>query len=150
MFGLTPYNRRGNEISRRGDPFDFGSMLDEFFGESMMPAFFSAANPIKTDIRETEKEYVVEAEIPGAKKEDIKLELKDDVLTIAVEHNEQVNEEHNDYIRKERRYGSYSRSFQVENVRNEGVTAKYENGILAITLPKDKEVKEKRHNIDIQ
>lgn len=150
MFGLTPYNRRGNEITRRDDPFNFGSLLDEFFGESMMPAFYTAANQIKTDIRETEKEYVVEAEIPGAKKEDIKLELRDDVLTISVEHNEQVDEERNNYIRKERRYGSYSRSFQVQNVRNEDVTAKYENGIVAVTLPKSDEVKENRHSIDIQ
>ena len=150
MFGLTPYNRRANEIARREDPFEIGSMFDEFFREPFMPALFSASNPIKTDIRENEKEYVVEAEIPGAKKEDIKLELRDDVLTISVEHKDEVNEERNNYIRKERRYGSYSRSFQVQNVCNEDVTAKYENGILAVTLPKSEEVKETKHNIDIQ
>lgn len=149
MFGLTPYNRRGNEVSRRNDPFDIRNIFEDFFGDSLMPAFYTAANPIKTDIRETEKEYVVEAEIPGAKKEDIKLELKDEILTIAVEHNEQTNEEHDNYIRKERRYGSFSRSFQVQNVKNEEVTAKYENGILTVTLPKAGEEKEKKHNIEI-
>lgn len=144
MFGITPYNRRGNEISRRNDPFDVRTIFDDFFGESMLPAFFTAANPIKTDIRETEKEYVVEAEIPGMKKEDIKLELRDDVLTISVEQDEQVNEERDNYIRKERRYGSFARSFRVPNVRNEAVSARYDNGILSITLPKSDEVREKK------
>lgn len=149
MFGLTPYNRRENEVSRRNDPFDIRNIFEDFFSDSLMPAFNTAANSIKTDIRETEKEYVVEAEIPGANKEDIKLELKDEILTIAVEHNEQTNEEHDNYIRKERRYGSYSRSFQVQNIKNEEVTARYENGILTVTLPKAGEEKEKKHNIEI-
>lgn len=149
MFGLTPYNRRENEVTRKNDPFDIRNIFDEFFGEPLMPAFFTAANPIKTDIRETEKEYIVEAEIPGARKEDIKLELKDEILTVAVEHDEQTNEEHEDYIRRERRYGSYSRSFQVQNVKNEDVMAKYENGILTVTLPKSGEAKVRKHNIEI-
>ena len=150
MFGLTPYSRRNNEVARRNDPFSFGGLLDDFFGEAFMPAVFTASNPIKTDIRETDKEYVVEAEIPGARKEDIKLELRDDVLTIAVEHKEEGNEERSDYIRRERRYGSYCRSFQVENEKNEAVAAKYENGILTVTLPKSEETREKKHHIDIQ
>jgi HSP20 family protein len=136
MFGLVPYNRK--------------SIFDDFFSDSLMPGFFTAANPMKADIRETEKEYVIDAEIPGAKKEDIKLELRDDTLTIAVEHSEQVNDEKDNYIRKERRYSSYSRSFYLENVRNEDVAAKYNDGILTVTLPKSKETRENKHRIEIQ
>lgn len=150
MFGLVPYNRRNNELAGRNGIFDFRNIFDDFFSDSFMPTFFTSANPMKADIRETEKDYVIDAEIPGAKKEDIRLELRDDTLTIAVEHNEEVNEEKDSYIRKERRYGSYSRSFYVENVRNEDVSAKYNDGILTVTLPKSKETRENKHKIDIQ
>ena len=150
MFGLIPYNRRNNELTTRNGMLDFRNIFDDFFNDSYLPGFFTAANPMKADIRETEKDYVIDAEIPGAKKEDIKLELRDDTLTIAVEHNEQVDEEKENYIRKERRYGSYSRSFYVENVKNEDVAAKYNDGILTVTLPKSKETREKQHRIEIQ
>lgn len=150
MFGLTPYNRKNSGlVSRDGFP-DFRNVFDDFFNDSFLPGFFTAGHPIKADIRETEKEYVIDAEIPGVKKEDIKLELRDDTLVIAVERNEQVNEERENYIRKERRYGSYSRCFYVENVRNEDVAAKYNDGILTVTLPKSAETREKEHRIEIQ
>lgn len=151
MFGLTPFNnRRENGLSKRHDIFDVRSMFDEFFNDSFFPAFSSAGASMRADIRDTEKEYIIEAEIPGARKEDIKLDLRDDVLTISVEHNEQVNEERDNFIRKERRYGSFSRSFYVDNVKPEGVTAKYEDGILSVNLPKSDENNNKRHKIDIQ
>lgn len=150
MFGLTPYNRKNNELITRNGMLDFRNIFDDFFSDSFMPGFFTAANPMKADIRETEKEYVIDAEIPGARKEDISLELRDDTLTIAVEHREESNEEKDNFIRKERRYGSFSRSFYVENVRNEEVTAKYNDGILSVTLPKSKETRQNKHRIQIQ
>ncbi len=150
MFGLTPYSKRGTGLVKRNDLFDMRSIFDDFFSDSFMPAFFNTANPMKADIRETEKEYIIDAELPGVKKEDIRLELRDDVLSISVEHNEQVNEERENYIRKERRYGSFGRSFCVENVNDEKVTAKYNDGILTVTLPKAEEGKERKHSIDIQ
>jgi len=149
MFGLTPYNRKNNEISDRNDIWDFRSVFENFFNDSFFSAF-SSSHSIKADIRENEKEYIVDAEIPGAKKEDIKLDLRDDTLIISVEQSEQVNEERENYIRRERRYGSVSRSFCVENVKNEAVTAKYDNGILSIVLPKDEKGRNNRHRIEIQ
>lgn len=150
MFGLTPYNRKNNGLFRKNDIFDMRSAFEDFFSDSMFPSFFVSGNLIKADIRETEKEYIIDAEIPGVKKEDIKLDLRDDTLTISVEHDEQFDEERENYIRKERRIGSFSRSFYVENVNNEAVNAKYDNGILTITLPKQEGVRENRHRIDIQ
>ena len=148
MFGLTPYNKRG--LSSRNDIFDMRSIFDSFFEDPFRSAFFGASNPIKADIKENEKEYIIDAEIPGVKKEDIKLDLRDDTLTISVEHNEETNEERDNYIRKERRFGSFSRSFYVENVRHEDVTAKYENGILSVSIPKSEAGKERKSKIDIQ
>ena len=151
MFGLTPYNhRRQDGLEKRNDIFNLRSVLDEFFNESAFPAFFSSGSSMRADIRDTEKEYIIEAEIPGVRKEDIKLDLRDDVLTISVEHNEEINEERTNYVRKERKYGSFGRSFYVDNVNHEGVTAKYENGILTVNLPKNEGTVKNRHKIDIQ
>jgi HSP20 family protein len=150
MFGLIPYNKKDREIAGRYNPFDLRSVFDDFFSDSFMPAFFTSGNPIKADIRETEKEYVIDAEIPGVKKEDIKLDLRDDTLTISVEHSQESNEEKENYIRKERRYGSFSRSFYVENVKHEDVAAEYKDGILTIKLAKSPDSKPRSHSIDIQ
>jgi len=150
MFGLTPYNRRNNGLVRRDDFFDMRSIFDDFFNDAFLPTWFNSNNPMKADVKETEKEYIIEAEMPGVNKEDIRLELKDDVLTVGVEHNEQTNEEKDNYIRRERRYGSFSRSFRVDNVKNEDVTAKYTDGILTVIVPKAEPGKEKNRKIEIQ
>jgi len=67
--------------------------------------------------------------------------------TIWYKLNEQTNEERENYIKKERRYDSYSRSFYVENVKRENITAKYNDGILVVTLPKSEDADNKRRNI---
>lgn len=145
MFGIVPF--RNNKIQERGSLFDMGSIFNDFFDDSIVG--FTGLNSIKADVKETEKEFIIDAEIPGAKKEDIKLDLRDDRLTISVEKTEETKEEKDNYIRRERRYGSSSRSFSVENVKHEDVTAKYENGILSIVLPKS-EGKKISNRIDIQ
>jgi HSP20 family protein len=149
MFGLTPY-RRGRSLARRDDLMDVRSIFDDFFSNSIMPEFFSGGNPIKADIRETDKEFIIDAELPGVNKEDIKIDLRDNNLVISVERNEHINEERENYIRRERRYGSYSRGFYVENIKHDEVTAKYDKGILTIILPKSSEVQGKKRRIDIQ
>lgn len=119
MFGLTSY-----EGQRRHDPL---------FGKN-------ASRIMKTDIRETEKTYELDVDLPGFKKEDIQAQLKDGYLTITankgVEHNEQ-DQKSGRYIRRERYSGSCSRSFYVgENITEEDIEAKFENGILQVTVPK--------------
>lgn len=150
MFGMIPFNRRTNEITTRNDQFDFNSFFDDFFSDSFMPAFFTPSHAIRADVRETDKEYIVEADMPGVKKDEIKLDLRDGVLTIGVEHNEQKDEKNDNYIRKERRYGSYCRSFRVDGVDQEKVSAKYNDGVLTVNLPKQEETKPETHRIDIQ
>lgn len=146
MFGIVPF--RNNKMQERGSLFDIDSMFNDFFNDSFI-GLAGTTNAIRADIKETEKEFIIDAEIPGAKKEDIKLDLRDDRLTISVERNEETKEEKDNYIRKERRFGACSRSFLVENVKHEDVTAKYENGILSIVLPKS-EAKKINSSIDIQ
>ena len=92
---------------------------------------------MRADVRETDKEYVVEVEMPGVKKEDIMINLTDDVLTLGVETKGEKNEESDGYIYRERTSGSYKRSFHVQNIKNEDVKAQYKDGILTVILPKD-------------
>lgn len=145
MFGIVPF--RNNKIQEKGSIFDIENVFSDFFNDSSLG--FTGISTIKADVKENEKEFIVEAEIPGVNKEDIKLELKDDRLTISVEKNEEKKEERDNYIRRERRFGSTCRSFYVENIKHEDVTAKFENGVLSVVLPKS-EVKKVNSRINIQ
>jgi Molecular chaperone (small heat shock protein) len=150
MFGLTPY-RRNNGINNRDGFNDFERVFDDFFSDTFnLPAYFYDARQMKVDIKEEDKEYIVEAELPGVNKEDIKIDLRDNQLTIMVQRDEQVNSEKENYIHKERRTSSISRSFYIENVKNEDVNAKFENGLLSIKLPKREPGSMYRRQIDIQ
>lgn len=149
MFGLVPYRRKANDLAVGKDIFDMENLFEDFWNWPFTTGFFAPPHPIKADIKETDKEYIIEADLPGVKKEDIRLELRDDVLTIGVEHNEQIDEKSENYIRKERRYGSYCRSFSVDGVKRENIKAKYNDGVLTVHLPKAEEQKPKTHRIDI-
>lgn len=150
MFGLSPYNRRRNEVNRRDHSiFDFENFFERFFDDSLFPSILSTGRDFKVDIKDNPNEYVVEAELPGIEKDQINIELKDDILTITVERKEEIQEERENYIRRERKYGTLSRSFYVENIKNEDVTAKFNNGILRIVLPKKENKQPKGRKIDI-
>lgn len=141
MFGMIPFDRNDNNIF---DTFD--AFTRDFFRKSNteLPAF-------RTDIRDTGDSYLLEAELPGFKKEDISLDLKDGILTISATHNEsgEVKDE-SGYIRRERRYGSFQRSFDVTGIDENAITAAYDNGVLALTLPKEKPVEPETRKIVIQ
>ena len=148
---LIPYGRRNKGLSQRPQSvFDMDSMFDNFFNDSFMPTWFTGDTHIRVDIKENEKEYIVEADMPGVKKEEINLELNNDRLTIAVERNEEINEEKENYIRKERRSGSFCRSFYVENVKDDEIEAKFENGVLSVILPKEEAGISKKNKIEIK
>ena len=146
MFSLVPFRNRG--LARREDPWDIDSIFENFFNDSLFPAFGNAQ--MKVDIQETPKEFIFEAEIPGANKDEINLEVDDNRLTISVNRKEEINEKRENYIRRERRSSSMARSFAVENILPEKATAKYENGILTIVLPKKEETNPRYRKIDIQ
>ena len=94
---------------------------------------------MKTDIRDTDSSYELDIDMPGFKKEDIKAQLKDGYLTISASTSSNNDEQDKDgrYIRRERYAGSCSRSFYVgEGVKEEDIRAKFENGILKLSIPK--------------
>lgn len=103
------------------------------------------------DVTETDGAYVVRAELPGIKKEDLDVTINDGVLTINAESRYQRDEtEGSRVIRQERRYGKYVRSMRLGgDVDESAVSADYSDGILTLTLPKSEEVKPKKIDVKV-
>ncbi|MDY5577608.1 MAG: Hsp20/alpha crystallin family protein [Lachnospiraceae bacterium] len=131
-------------------PSIFGeNLFDDFFDDFARPVRKTtgystpAVTVMKTDVKENDKGYELDIDLPGYKKEDVKAQLKDGYLTISAEtkKDDDKKDENGKYIRRERYYGSCSRSFYVgEDVTEEDIRAKFEDGILKVSVPK-KEVK---------
>ena len=127
-------------------PSIFGETLfDEFFDDLARPAKksvrYSNAVPsvMRTDVKESETGYELDIELPGYRKEDVQAELKDGYLTITAKTQNENDEKDSNgkFIRRERYYGTCSRSFYVgEDIKQEDIKAKFENGILKIGVPK--------------
>ena len=110
-----------------------------FFGERNPLYGKHAKNIMKTDVKETDNSYELDIDLPGFKKEDINVQLDNGYLTIAASKSLEKEDEHekSHYIRQERYSGSMSRSFYVDNdVKQEEIHAKYEDGILKLAVPK--------------
>jgi HSP20 family protein len=91
----------------------------------------------KTDIKDEGDKYVIESELPGIPKEDVKVDINGDTLTISAEHKETKEEKDGKkYIRRERSFGSYTRSFDISGVASDAISADYKDGVLTLTLPK--------------
>ena len=115
-------------------PFD-----DSFFTSKKNPLYGkNASRVMKTDIKENEGSYELDIDLPGFKKDEITAELKDGYLTVSAAKGLDKDEEDKKgrYIRRERYAGSMSRSFYVGDVKPEEVSAKFENGILTLDVPK--------------
>lgn len=137
-------------------PSIFGeSLFDDFFDDFARPARSVArystptTNVMKTDVKEDEHGYELNIELPGYKKEDVKAQLNDGYLTISAETNRSNDQkdENGKYIRRERYCGTCSRSFYVgEDITEEDIKAKFENGILKLTVPKKEAAPEVKEN----
>ncbi len=148
MFELRPYRRHSGEIAY--NPFREMEELERRFFENPFGTFFNNGDiaEFKTDITDEGDSYLLEADLPGFDKKDIHLDLTDNTLTIYAErHSEHEQKDKKDkYVRVERSYGKYSRQFDVSAVDTENIKAKYDNGVLQLTLPKKQEtVPEARH-----
>ncbi|MDE6781457.1 MAG: Hsp20/alpha crystallin family protein [Ruminococcus sp.] len=127
MYGVTPFGR---------NPLNLFSVFNEldrnFFNDTMQ------VNSCRTDIRDVGDKYVMEAELAGFDRDEISLDIKDSYLVISAERKNSSDENNNRYIRRERSYSSYKRSFDISDVDTENVNAEYKNGVLTIDLPKKK------------
>ncbi len=128
MYGITPFEKKTYDLFNAFHDFE-----DNFFGTSTFPS-------CKTDIRDEGDKYILEAELPGFEKEDIKLDLKGDNLVITAEHSTNNEEKDNNgkYIRRERSFNTYQRTFDISAVDANMISAEYKNGILILDMPKKK------------
>lgn len=137
MFNLMP--RRYNEIV---DNHSLLGSIENFFNDDFfnMPGFMGdsmfASGGFRMDVKENENAYTIEAELPGVNKEDIALDFNNGNLYIAVNHNEDVNDDKGSYRCRERRSFQMERSVYLGDIDVQGINASMDNGILRITAPK--------------
>jgi HSP20 family protein len=142
FFELTSLQDRVNQL--------FNQSFGGFDGFGLEQPLTSAEFLPPVDILENEQDIVLKAEVPGVKAEDLKITLENNVLTFTGERKFKEEEKEENYHRVERRYGKFTRSFNLPvGVAVDSVNATFENGVLTITLPKREEYKPKQITIGI-
>ena len=131
MFELIPFDRRMHRLSNY-DPF---REMDEFFNNTTR-AVNTAFN---TDVIDNGDSFELDAELPGFKKEDIHLSIENDCLTISAERKLNKDEKLPNFVKRERFYGTCSRSFDLTGIDVDKISAAYVDGVLKLTLPKESE-----------
>ncbi len=132
---------------------DYGLLNDDFFNTLDFPFFKMGKNMqmLKTDIVETNDQYVLEIDVPGYEKEEINISLDGNYLTISAEKDEKRKASEQNYLLNERCLsGSCSRSFYVGDISYDNVKATFKNGTLILTIPKVKETQEEKKTIAIE
>lgn len=135
MFGLTPYRRRMFP----------NYWFRDFFNED----FTGQMSTIRADIYEDGNNLVIEAEVPGFNKDEVKVEVHGDQLTISAQRDQDTEEKSDNYIRRERSVNQVCRTFVIEDLDADKIEAKFENGLLRLTVPKPEKLLPKSRQIDI-
>ena len=132
MFELRPFERRNNRMTAY-NPWD--EMERAFFGDG---AWNRSLAEFKTDIQDKGASYLLQADLPGFKKEDIHIDLDGETMTIRAERHSEHEEQDKkgSYVRCERSYGSYERAFDVSGIDTDKIGAQYADGVLKLTMPK--------------
>lgn len=117
--------------------------LDDFF-DDFVPMPKMPKNEMKCDIYEKGGKVHIELDVPGFNKEDVKVDLDDGILTIAASKHEDKEEKEKNYYRKERTFGSFKRQFNVGNINENEIDAKFYNGVLKISFPKEEQKQSKK------
>ncbi|HHX22914.1 MAG: Hsp20/alpha crystallin family protein [Tepidanaerobacteraceae bacterium] len=138
--GLIPWRRKGILPGFFDLNFDTDDFLDMF-----------NFNPIRVDVKETENEYTVEADLPGYDKNNIEIRYENNSLVISAEHDEVTEEKRDNYIHHERRRGNFTRSIPFpDDIKSDSIKASYKNGVLKVVLPKVAPSKPSGRIIDIE
>ncbi|WRS26167.1 Hsp20/alpha crystallin family protein [Oscillospiraceae bacterium MB08-C2-2] len=127
MFDLIPMSGREKNI---------WNFFDNWEKNMFQNAFPAGSMQLRTDITDEGDHYRLSAELPGFNRENIQVDIDRGILTISAQHNEEIEDKQDNFIRRERRFGTYSRSFDVSEVHTDAIAAKYENGVLTLNLPK--------------
>jgi HSP20 family protein len=146
MTTLIPFNRRmTNCPTRTGAGFEnFYHLLDDFFTDGFPSVRGMAKDGFRLDIAQTDSEYLIEAEMPGVRKEDIDLSVDGDILSVTVNRAENTDQDSRHFIHRERRVSSMSRSVRLADAQYGESSAALQDGILTVTVPKDKQANASR------
>ncbi len=133
----------------RNDDWNLEDVFNEFFG----PAHLEKRNmSMKTDVKEDENQYELDIDMPGFKKEEISVTLKNGYLSVSAKNErkfEQGEKDSKNYVRRERSYVASRNYYVGDKVREEEISAKYENGVLSLIVPKEKPKEITTHKIKI-
>ena len=130
MFELIPFDRHSRNMAGF-DPFRMLNEMDRRFFTGV-----PSVSVFNTDVIDTGDAFKLECELPGFKKEDIKIDIENDCLTISAERSSDDKDEKDNYVKRERFYGSFTRSFDVSGINVDNSEAGYSDGVLTVTLPK--------------
>jgi HSP20 family protein len=133
-------------IRNKRNDYRVWDLMNDFFSTDVM----TSVQGFRVDISEKDKEYILEAELPGFDKKDISVELKNNYLTISAKRDDDKEEKGKDFIRRERSYGEFSRSFYAKGIKQEDIKAKYKDGVLVVSLPKKEKEEEVSTSIEIK
>ena len=152
MFELT--NRKNHRQVAAYNPFrDMEEMERRFFSDPF-GAFFGTQDlaEFKTDVTDEGDRYLLEADLPGFDKKDIHLDISGDTLTVSAERHSKIEEKDkkDKVVRVERSYGSYSRSFDISGIDCANIKAGYKDGVLTLTLPKQKKEEPTGRRLEIE
>lgn len=137
MFSMIPY--RYNRVTRRQP--DTRDLFTPFFDDFFRPFFgeLRTVGGLKVDVEDKGDHYLLEADLPGVTKENLRVEVEDGAMTIAATLNEEKEDKNRNYVCRERRCGTVSRIFSLEGIREDGIAAEFKDGVLRLTLPKQAE-----------
>ena len=146
---LVKFNNRPATKSFNNFMDDFFATVPSILRDDFVAPSLSSFTPV--NIRETEIDYVLDVVAPGFQKEDFKINLDNNTLTISAEKKEEKENQNEKFVRKEFKQQSFKRSFTIdENIDAENISAKYVNGVLTLNLAKKQEVKPQVKEISIQ
>ncbi|MFL0248323.1 heat shock protein Hsp18 [Candidatus Clostridium stratigraminis] len=145
MFEMIPFKRHMLNI---GDD-DFGQFFRDFFNTDFTQELSNIYGSFKVDLKETKDNYLVEADLPGMDKKAINIDYESNYLTVSVKRDDTIKDEKENYVRRERHYGEFIRSFYIDNVDEDKIDASFKDGVLKITLPKLTNGNDKKKKIDI-
>ncbi|MCS4472610.1 Hsp20/alpha crystallin family protein [Clostridium botulinum] len=145
MFELIPF--REDDLNGRDD--FFSPSLKNFVNDDSFTEMSNVHKNFNVDLKETDENYLIEADLPGTKKEDISIDFHNNYLVINAERQESVENKKENYVRRERRYGEFKRSFYIDDADENKIDASFNNGVLKITIPKTNQDDNKRKKIEI-
>lgn len=126
-----------------------GSFLGDIFNDNFYEPIIRNSSILRSDIYELDNNYVIDVDVPGLKKEDISIDYENEYLTISVKK-EETKEENTNYIRRERYFGEYKRSFYIGKAKEADIQAKFTDGLLKITFPKTNQIEDSKKQITIE